>query len=130
MTVDNRVRAVYVIIVGMFMGGFWLMLYLTGGIPELRTVPIEIGYHLAAEVLTAVMLVTAGFGLLRGPYWVERLYPVALGMLLYTVINSAGYYAQLEDLVMVGMFTVLTIVTLTLIADHVGPFVHGPPEPV
>lgn len=120
MTVGQRVPAAFAIVVGMFMTGFWLLLYLTGGIPELRTAPIEIGYHLLAELLTAVLLVTAGFGLLRGPQWVARLYPVALGMLLYTVINSAGYYAQRGDFVVVAMFTGLTIVTLTLLIYEIG----------
>lgn len=120
MTGSQRARAAYAIIVGMFMGGFWLMLYLSGGIPELRTASIEIGYHLIAELSTAVLLVAAGFGLFRGSQWAERLYPVSLGMLLYTVINSAGYYAQLGDVAMVGMFTVLTVLTLILLIHHVG----------
>ena len=119
MTVSRRVRATSAITVGIVMGAFWLMLYLSGGIPELRTVPIEIAYHLVAELSTAVLLVSAGFGLIRGTRWAERLYPVSFGMLLYTTINSAGYYAQRREMAMVGMFTFLTVVTATLLIHHV-----------
>lgn len=64
-------------------------------------------------------LVAAGIGRVRGPAWARRLYPVALGMLLYTVVNSAGYYAQLGELPVVGMFTALTVATLGLLAQEV-----------
>ena len=40
-------------------------------------------------------------------------------MLLYIVINSAGYYAQLGEIAMVGMFTGLTAMTLLLRIDYV-----------
>jgi hypothetical protein len=112
------IRAGYTILVGVAMLGLWGMFYATGRIPELTTAPYEIGYHLAAETLTALALVTAGVGLFRCHAWAWRLYPVALGMLLYTVINSAGYYAQLGEIAMVGMFTVLTAATLLLIIDY------------
>jgi hypothetical protein len=112
------IRAGYTILVGVAMLGLWGMFYATGQIPELTTAPYEIGYHLAAETLTALALVTAGVGLFRRHAWAWRLYPVALGMLLYTVINSAGYYAQLREIAMVGMFTVFTATTLLLIIDY------------
>lgn len=38
-------------------------------------------------------------------------------MLLYIVINSAGYYAQLGEIAVVGMFTVLIATTLLLRID-------------
>jgi hypothetical protein len=40
----------------------------------------------------------------------------ALGMLLYLVINSAGYYAQLGDGAMIGMFAILTVATALALA--------------
>lgn len=93
----------------------WVVLVGTGQIPELSSAPVEIGSHLVAEVVTALALVVAGVGLFRDWQWSRRLYPVALGMLLYTVINSAGYYADLGETGMVGMFTLLTVATSLLI---------------
>ncbi|MEF8975189.1 MAG: hypothetical protein V5A21_03050 [Halapricum sp.] len=119
-------RAGYILLVGVFMIVFWAGLALTGGIPELDTAPVEIGYHLVAELLTASALVAAGLGILRGYEWGSRLYPVALGLLLYTVINSAGYYAALGNVPMVGMFSVLTVATLFLLVDYVRGSDVGP----
>lgn len=104
--------------VGILMIGFWSMLFLTGQIPEGETGPVELGYHLAAELLTASVLVTAGVGRQLQRRWARRLSPVALGMLGYTVINSAGYYAQSGEISMVAMFTLLTVSTVALILDY------------
>lgn len=114
----NQLGAGYAVVVGAGMVGLWAVLYATGGIPELVTAPYEIGYHLAAELLTAFALLAAGVGLLRGVPWARRGYPVALGMLLYTVLNSAGYYAQRGDVAMVGMFAVLTVATLLAVVSY------------
>lgn len=105
--------------VGAAMLGLWSVLLGTGAVPELETAPYEIGYHLVTEVGTALALLGAGLGLLRHAPLATRLYPVALGMLLYTVINSAGYYARRGDVAMVGLFTVLTVGTLLLLGGHV-----------
>lgn len=94
------------------MGIQWLFFLATGSVPELETEPLAIGFHLVAELATAVALILAGIGLLR---CASRALPVtllALGMLLYTVINSAGYFAEQGVWVMVGMFGVLLILTL------------------
>lgn len=91
--------------------GLWAALIGTGGVPELETAPGEIGFHLAAELLTALALVLAGAGVWAGRAWAGRAYPVALGMLLYTTINSAGYYAGLGKLAVVGMFVALVLAT-------------------
>lgn len=116
---STRFGARYALVIGTFMLGFWAILSLTGGIPELTTAPFEIGYHLFAEFLTATALLASGIGLRRGWTRMRRLYPVALGLLLYTVINSAGYYAQSGDVAMVGMFTVLTVATVALLVEYV-----------
>lgn len=120
----TRFGARYALVVGTVMLGFWIVLLLTDGIPELTTAPYEIGYHLVAELVTAVALLASGIGLRRGWSRARRLYPVALGLLLYTVINSAGYYAQLGETALVGMFTVLTVATLALVVEYVRPAVE------
>ena len=105
----------YAIGVGLAMLGLWTALYLTGEIPDLATAPLEIGFHLVAEGLTAIALLAAGVGVFRDWGVAVRLLPVALGMLLYTVVNSAGYYANLGEWPMVGMFLALTALTLVLL---------------
>ncbi|MFP4345070.1 MAG: hypothetical protein ACLFU8_10285 [Anaerolineales bacterium] len=71
-----------------------MALLATGNVPELETEPLAIAFHLAAELATAVALLFAGVGLLRRARWATSVTRLALGMLLYTVINSAGYFAE------------------------------------
>ena len=42
----------------------------------------------------------------------SKVYLVAVGMLLYTVVNSPGYFAQRREWPMVGMFGVIFILAL------------------
>ena len=107
----RRLLGAYAIGVGLAIFGLWVALLGTGQVPELRTAPIEIGYHLVAEGLTAVLLLVAGIAVLRGSSLADRLLAFSLGMLLYTVVNSAGYYGQLGEWAMVGMFAALTLLT-------------------
>jgi ABC-type glucose/galactose transport system permease subunit len=98
------------LIVGVLMGAQWLFFLATGSVEELETAPRAIAFHLAAEAVTAVLLVVAGVGLLRGVG--ERLGLIATGALLYTVINSAGYFAERSEWPMVAMFGVLLVVAV------------------
>ena len=64
-------------------------------------------------------LIAAGVLLLRGHRLASTLAFVANGMLLYTVIVSPGYFAQLGQWPLVGMFAVLlalALVSIVLVA--------------
>ena len=102
----------YAIAVGLLMVLLWTVLLGTGQVPELRTATVEVGLHVLAEVLTALALLVSGVGVLRGHPLATRGLSVALGMLGYTVINSAGYYGQLGDWPIVGLFAVLGVLTV------------------
>jgi len=62
--------------------------------------------------LLAIVLIISGIGLLRKSKRAEKLFLVAMGLLLYSVINAAGYYGQNGDWVMVGMFSVVSLVSI------------------
>jgi hypothetical protein len=111
-----RRAAWYAIAVGVLMGGMWLVFVLTGQVPELATEPWSIGMHLAAEFLTALVLVASGVGLLRARWWGERLYLVGMGMLFYTLVQSPGYYLERGEPVFVAMFALLAVGGLVLLA--------------
>ena len=108
----DRLIGLYAAGVGLAMIVMWTAIYLAGDIPELATAPLEIGAHLLAEGVTALALLLSGLGVWRGVEGAGAGLLAALGMLLYTVINSAGYYAELGNSAMVGMFTVLSLTTL------------------
>ncbi len=90
----------------------WIFFLAAGQVPEFETEPVAITFHLTAELLTAVVLIAAGVGLLRQARHAKAVYLAALGMLSYTVINSAGYFTQNGDWLFVVMFGVLLVLTV------------------
>ena len=110
----RKIMSAYSIFIGLSMIGLWLMLWLTGEIPELSTEPIRIGMHLAAEFSTAVLLLVGGITLLKGYESSINIFQISMGMLIYTLIQSPGYYAQQGDLAFVGMFAVFLMIALIL----------------
>ena len=102
----------YALIVGLLMVAEWILFFATGQIPELKTALASIVFHIAAEFATALALIAGGFGLLKKRAWGQRLLPVALGMLVYTVIASSGYFVQKQVWPPVIMFAVLLVLTL------------------
>lgn len=115
----ERIAAIYSIIVGISMLVMWVMFYAVWSIPELATEPAKILLHIAAEFATAIALLTAGWGLLNLKAWGHQVYLLATGALLYTIIQSSGYFLQTGEIVFVGMFALLFILTLLLLTKMV-----------
>ncbi len=112
----KRLAAVYAIFMGISMIGLWAMFYFNGQIPELKTKPIEIGLHLLAELTTAILLMVSGIGMLTEKGWAYSIYMFATGMLVYTMIQSPGYFLQSGDIpivIMFGVFIILAIILVT-----------------
>lgn len=110
--------AVFAIIVGIGMIRQWIASFIGKQIPELKTEPVRIGFHIAAEMITAICLVVSGIGLLTTQTWSVPLYLVASGMLFYTAIVSPGYFAQKEQwgwLLMFGIIIILNIFSLFIV---------------
>ena len=111
-----RLTSLYSIVIGVLMVAMWSMFLLTGQVPELQTEPYRIIMHLAAEFSTAFVLLIGGYGVLTKKSWGVRFQQFSLGMLLYTLIVSPGYYLQLGELAMVGMFETMLFLTLMVTA--------------
>jgi len=94
----------FAIVAGVAMVAQWAMFLATGSVPELKTEPVRIGFHIAGELLTALLLIISGGGALGSCRWARPLLLVALGMLAYTSIVSPGYFAQRGETVFVPMF--------------------------
>ncbi len=72
----------------------------------------EMAFHWAAEFITAVLLIVSGISLLVSAGWSITVFLVASGMLMYTVINSPGYFAQQQKWPMVIVFAVLLVLSI------------------
>jgi hypothetical protein len=97
----------YGIVVGALMLAQWAFFLFTSSVPELKTEPTRIGFHLAGEFVTAIGLVVAGIAILGQRAWGSPLFLAAVGMVVYSEIVSPGYFAQKGRWVFVGMFAVL-----------------------
>lgn len=106
--------AIFAIITGLGMIGQWTISYRGNQIPELNSEPIRIGFHIAAEFVTALMLIIGAIGLLINPTWGRPVYLIALGMLFYTAVVSPGYFAQQGKWGWLGLF--LIIISLGLVS--------------
>ncbi len=90
----KKAAAYFSIAMGLMMLGTWAFLLLTDQFPQVRTLPLETGYLLTAEFLTAATLILGGYGVLTGRLWALPLLLVAIGELVYCTIRFAGELGQ------------------------------------
>jgi len=110
----KTVVSVYSITMGALIIVFWSVLWATGAIPDLLSKPWEIAMHLTAEFTTAGLLVVSGFGLWFGARWALRVNVFASGMLVYSLIQTPGYYLQRNAMIFVLMLAVSFLLTVLL----------------
>jgi len=104
-----RFAAWYGIVVGILMLVQWGFFLAAGQVPEVRTEPIRLAFHLAAEGVTALGLLISGLVLLKNKPWARTSLLVFLGLVIYSEIVSPGYFAQQGQWAFVGMFAVLLL---------------------
>jgi hypothetical protein len=97
----------YGIVVGFGMIAQWMFSIVSVGVPEFRTEPWRIAFHLAAEFSTALMLIISGIATLKSTTWGKTALLVGLGMVIYSEIVSPGYFAQRGQWALVAMFVIL-----------------------
>jgi hypothetical protein len=107
----------YGIIVGLLLIGQWTLFIAMGQVSELRTEPIRMAFHLAAEFTTAVALIVGGIALMKRLAWGMTVYLVAIGTLICSVIVSPGYFAQRGQWFLVGLFGGLLVLALASIRN-------------
>ena len=93
----------------------WTMILLTQTPPEGKT---ELGFHLFSEFLMALLCLFSGILLLRNKPFSRFLNILGLGMVIYSVLNAAGYYGEQKQLPMTILFITLFILTSTAIFFH------------
>ena len=101
--------AVFAIVVGIAMIALWAWLLMTGGYPELDATPLSAWIHLAAEAATAAILIVAGLALVAHRSWARKAYLVAIGALLFAVINAVAFYGERGNMPLVVFFIVIAI---------------------
>jgi hypothetical protein len=72
----------------------------------------ELCFHIIAELIAAIVLIIAGVSLILKTSWGQEVFLIAIGMLLYTSVNSAGYSAQIRQQSMFIIFAVVLILSV------------------
>jgi hypothetical protein len=108
----RRIAGWYGIVIGLGMIAMWVVFLTAGDVPEVLTAPVALSFHLVAEGLTALVLLMSGIGLLLDVPVAPPSYRVGIGMLLYTVIVSGGYFAQRAEWAFVAMFAAIDVSAL------------------
>jgi hypothetical protein len=107
-----RLSSWFAILVGTGMLVQWAMFLLSGSVPEVRSEPIRLSFHLAGELITALLLIVSATGVLWARRWGPPLQLLSLGMLVYTLIVSPGYFAQRGEMGFFLMFGVILVLAL------------------
>lgn len=110
-----KISGIYQILVGAGMLGIWILHFLRGEIPELQTEALRITAHLLAEGGTAIALMISGFFILLKGRRNDDLFNISFGALIYTLIASPGYFAQMAQWGMASVFLVLLTITVALL---------------
>ncbi len=92
----------------MFLGtailGLWIFILITGEIPE---GPVEFTFHLISEFLMAIGCLAAGILMLRNSRSGSLIAVAAHAMVIYSVLNAAGYYGERGEIAFPILFMVL-----------------------
>ena len=113
------ISGIYSIILGIGIIGLWIMLLVSKQVPELETEPIAITFHIIAEGTMGLISVVSGILMLVNLLWAIYPFCVAMGLVIYAVINSAGYYAQKKEWPFVIMFGVILLASTILIVLNI-----------
>lgn len=104
----TKIVAYYSIFIGISVIAMWVMILQTETPPEGK---IELSFHLFSEFLMAVLCLISGILLLGKKPISRSLNILGLGMVVYSVLNAAGYYGENNDTSMMIIFILLLILT-------------------
>lgn len=106
--------ATYSIVIGVFMVGWWSFALVRRLVPEAVAGSREIWFHIAAELVTGSVLVAGGVATLLAPTerWTGVLVAIGLGLVVYSLIASPGYYVERGERPMVVMFATIWLFTI------------------
>ena len=112
---STKFSGIFQVFVGSGMIGIWILNFIKGEIPELQTEPYSIAMHILAEAVTATLLLISGLSILLKRRKINSLFNIASGALIYTLIASPGYFAQMANWGAVILFLVLLVFTVVLL---------------
>ncbi len=100
---DKMISIIYIVIgIGIIL--LWSMLIGTSQVPEFETEPVAIVFHIVIESTMGIFAILSGIWVLKKYKYSQHLVLFTNGMLMYSVVNSSGYYGDLKQYGMIAMF--------------------------
>jgi hypothetical protein len=109
----KKAIAIYSIIVGSAVPVLWSLILLGGNIHEGT---VELGFHLYSEFLMTIICLMGGILLLRSKPLALDIALIGHAMVIYSAINTAGYYGGKGEngimvmLIILFMFSVISLI--------------------
>jgi len=94
---------------------FWIIMLLIGQIQERKTEPLRLVFHILAEIITGIVLILSALSLIVIGTIVKPLFFFSMGMLIYTLLASPGYFAHKRKWIIVALFFFIFLTTLLCI---------------
>ncbi len=111
-----RAISIYSIIMGSTQIITWIILFINGSAQrDYFSTPAQTFFLLIAELVTALVVITGGIGILAGQKWGIPLDLAALGMMLYCVIFSCGTFWQAGTVPAAVFFAIVSVLTAAAI---------------
>ena len=114
--ISRKLIAIYSVILGFGITGFWLIIIRSGSFLEGN---YEMIFHLVSEFLMAVICILSGFKILMDHKSATYINLIAHGMVVYSVLNAAGYYSQRGESAAEILFILLFIISSMIILFHI-----------
>ena len=111
----KKMAGIFSSLVGSSVVILWVILLYTEQVPELATESVEIYFHITAELIMAILLIISGIGIIIGCSWSIRMFTFSSGFLVYSIINSSGYYIENENSLMLIIFSIILVINLILL---------------
>ncbi len=105
-SMKTRLIALYSLFLGIAILGMWGAILASSALPE---GPVELTFHLISETLMALAALASGILILRGRRYGKMTGVAAHGMVIYSVLNAAGYYAERGERLLPALFILLML---------------------
>lgn len=107
-----KIIAYYSVILGVSILGLWIIILTGDGMPE---GPVESTFHLLSEFLMAALCILGGILTLIKRDQFNIVIVAAHAMVIYSVLNAAGYYGQNSGLAIAVPFVCLAVISALVI---------------
>lgn len=112
----KRFTFIYAVSISLCVIAYWLLSLISGNFDEGS---ISISFHIFSEFIMAAVTLAGGILILMGKKAGGPLTIAGMSMLIYSVLNAAGYFGQKEDHILMAVFIFLLIPSGIVLIWHI-----------